>query len=56
MKLSAPKKNTFWIALVIAIIAVVASFVSIPVLTINAFWVLLIAFVLLLLGTFIKGF
>ena len=56
MKLNAPKQNTFWIAIIIAIIAVVVRWIiTIPFLTPYAFIILLIGFVLLALGTFVKG-
>lgn len=57
MRLSAPKQMTFWISLIIAIIGVVAEFVvTIPFLSTYTFIIMIIAFVLLGLGTFIKGF
>jgi hypothetical protein len=56
MKLSAPKKNTFWIAVVVAIVGVLATFVAIPVLSGFAFWLVVIAFVILLLGNVLRGF
>ncbi|MBN1894707.1 hypothetical protein JW906_09435 [bacterium] len=55
MKLSAPKQNTWWIALIVAVVGIVARFVAIPVLTTWSFWIVVIAFVLLLLSTFVKG-
>lgn len=54
-KLSAPKKETFWIAVVIAIVGVIAALVVIPVLSPLAFWIVVVAFVLLALGTLVKG-
>ena len=56
MKLSAPKKVVFWIAVVIAVIALlsVLGVFTIPVL--GAAWTALIAFVLLMLGNVLKGF
>ena len=57
MKLSAPKKLTFLVSLIIAIIAVVVNFlVTIPFLTVNAFILLIIAFVILAAGNYLKGF
>ena len=53
MNLSAPKGITFWIALILAIIALVAFFV--PFIPVPAFWVLLVAFIVLMLGNLIKG-
>ena len=55
MRLNAPKKITWWISLIIAIIAVLATFITIPFVTVNAFWVLLVGFLLVWLATFVKG-
>jgi len=55
MRLNAPKKITWWISLIIAIIAVLVTFITVPFLSVNAFWVLLIAFLLVWLGSFVKG-
>ena len=54
-KLSAPKKATFWIAVIIAIVGVISALVVIPVLSPLAFWIVVIAFVLLALGNLVKG-
>ena len=56
MKFSAPKQATWLLALLVAIVGVVAHFVAIPGLSQYDFWVVLIAFVLLFLGTILKGF
>ncbi|MCJ7717516.1 MAG: hypothetical protein MUO54_13485 [Anaerolineales bacterium] len=56
MRLSAPKKNTWWVAVVIGVVGVVAKFVAIPVLSGFAFWLVVIAFVILALATYLKGF
>ena len=56
MKLSAPKQITWWIATVIAVIVIVAHWiVNISVVSAASFVILLIAFVVLWLGTFVKG-
>jgi hypothetical protein len=54
MKLSAPKLNTFWIAMVLAILALLGQ-IAIAALAPYAFWILLVAFALLALGTFVSG-
>jgi len=54
MKLSAPKLVTFWIAVILAIIALLGQ-LAIAALAPYAFWILLVAFVLLALGTFVSG-
>lgn len=55
MKFNAPKKVTWWIALIIGVVGIIAELVTIPVLTPIAFWLVAIGFVLLLLATCIKG-
>ena len=55
MKLSAPKKNTWIVAVVIGVVGIIAKFVAIPFLSVYAFWLVVIAFVLLALATYLKG-
>ena len=55
MKLSAPKQITFWIAVVIAVVGVIAKLVSIPVISGFPGWLLLVAFVVLAAGNLIEG-
>jgi hypothetical protein len=47
MQLSAPKQITFWIAVALAVVGVIATFVTIPVLSGFAFWLVVIGFVVL---------
>ncbi|HSB65362.1 MAG TPA: hypothetical protein VLD65_02220 [Anaerolineales bacterium] len=54
MRLTPPKRYTFWIAVVLAIIALLGQ-VAIAALAPFAFWILLIAFVLLVLGLTLPG-
>jgi hypothetical protein len=56
MRLNAPKKATWWISLILAILGVLGALIAIPVLTPLAFWLVLVAFILLLLGSSVKGF
>ena len=56
MKLNAPKKNIFIVSVILAALAVVATFVAIPFVTVNAFWFLVVGYVLLMLGNILKGF
>lgn len=56
MKLSAPKQVTWWVAVIIALLGLLSSFVSIPVLSSIAIWVVFIGFVILALGTILSGF
>ena len=55
MDLNEPKVITFWIAVVVAVIALIAFIVTIPVLSGIAFWLMLIAFVILAAGNLLKG-
>jgi hypothetical protein len=54
VKLSAPKQVTWWIALVVGVVGVLAHLVTIPVLSGFAFWLVVVAFALLVVATFIK--
>ena len=57
MKLNAPKKITWMISLIIAIIAAVAHWLfDLGFLTQYSFLFLFIAYLILWLGTFLKGF
>ena len=55
MNLSAPSQAVFWIAVVIAVLAIVSTFVVIPLVSQYAFWVAILAFVVLAGGTLMKG-
>lgn len=55
MKLSAPKKLTFIIALVVGVLGIVANFVAIPVISPLAFWMVVVGFLLLVIGTYFDG-
>ncbi len=55
MRLNAPKKNVWWIALLLTILGIIGHLVTLPVLTMLSFWLLLAGYVLLCLGTIIKG-
>jgi len=56
MKLTAPKQITFLISLIIAVIAVLVQWTGIlSFIPIGSFIILLIGFVLLALGTYVKG-
>ena len=55
MKLNAPQKFTWWLALIVGAVGVVAGLVTIPVLSGLAFWLVTGAFVLLILATALKG-
>ncbi|MCI0476252.1 MAG: hypothetical protein L0Y55_08395 [Anaerolineales bacterium] len=56
MKLSAPKQVTFWVAVVVAVLGLIANFVpSLPVLGGLGFWLLLLGFVILVVGNVLEG-
>jgi hypothetical protein len=52
MKLSAPQQVTWWVALVVGVVGIIAGLVTIPVLSGFAFWLVVLAFVILLLATY----
>ena len=56
MKLSAPKTVVWWIATILGFLGIIGKFVVVPFITVNSWWLVAIAFVLLFLGTFLKGF
>ena len=56
MRLNAPKKIVWLISLIIAVLAIISTFVVIPFVTVNAFWVMGVAWLLLFLATFLKGY
>ena len=55
MKFSAPKQVTWWIAVVIGVLGILASLVTIPVLSGFAFWLVVIGFALLAVATVVEG-
>jgi threonine/homoserine/homoserine lactone efflux protein len=55
MKLSAPKVITFWIAVVLALLGLLAVVFSIATLLSYAFWFVVVGFIVLALGNLIKG-
>lgn len=55
MDLSAPKRMTWWVAVIVGAVGVLSYLVTIPVLSDFAFWLVTIAFVLLVLATALKS-
>jgi hypothetical protein len=55
IKLTPPKAITFWIAVVLGLLAFLSGLVAIPFISANAFWVLFVAWALLILGLLVKG-
>jgi hypothetical protein len=53
--LNAPSRVTFLISLALAIIALLGTLVVIPVVTQYAFWLAILAYVVLALGTIVRG-
>ena len=54
MNLSEPKQITFWIAVVVAVIGLLAQLITIPVLSGLAFWLVVIGFIILAAGNLMK--
>jgi len=55
MRLSAPKRTTWWIAVIVGVIGAIGLFVSLPVVGANAKYLVLFGFALLALATYLKG-
>lgn len=55
LKLSEPKVVTFWIAVILAVLGVLASQGMLSGLSSYAFWLVVAGFVLLALGNLMKG-
>jgi hypothetical protein len=55
MRFNPPKKVTFWITVILAVVGLVASFVSIPVLSGIAFWLVVAAYAILAISLLVKG-
>ena len=55
MRLSAPKKITWWIAVLVGVIGAIGLFVRLPVVGTNAKYLVLFGFSLLALATYLKG-
>ncbi|NPA31704.1 MAG: hypothetical protein GXO37_06890 [Chloroflexi bacterium] len=55
MQLNAPQKLTWWIAVILGVLGILAHFVALPVLSGLSFWLVTLAFLLLALATYYKG-
>lgn len=55
MKLNAPKKIVWTVALIVGLIGIVANLVAIPFISGISFWLLAIGWLLLVLSTVLKG-
>lgn len=56
MKRSAPTYPVWLISLILAALGVIGSFIAIPFVSAYAFWLVVVGYVLLFLGTILKGF
>ena len=56
MKLTPPKQITFWISVVLGLLGLIATFVSIPVVSGLPFWFVFVGLVLLVAGLLVKDF
>ncbi len=55
MNISAPKQVTFWVAVIIAALGLIANLVTVPVLSGFAFWLVVLGFIILALGNLLEG-
>ncbi len=55
MKLSKPKVITWWIAVILGVLGILAHVLPIPALVAYDFWMVAVGFALLVLGTAFKG-
>jgi len=56
MRLNAPKKMTWTVAVILGAVGLLGYFVPLSFLTLYAFWFVFAGFALLALGSFLKGF
>jgi hypothetical protein len=55
MNLSPPTTAVFIISVIVAVLAVIGTFVAIPVISAHAFWVAIIAYIILAVGNVFRG-
>lgn len=55
MNLNAPTQIVFLISLVLAVLALLSAFITLPVVSGNALWVALVAYAVLAFGNLMKG-
>jgi hypothetical protein len=55
MNLSPPTTAVFIISVVLAVLAIIGTFVAIPVISANAFWIAIIAYIILAVGNLFRG-
>jgi heme/copper-type cytochrome/quinol oxidase subunit 1 len=54
MPLHTPSAWTFWLSVVLVVLAIIATFVSIPYISMYAFWVAVLGYVILAIGCIFK--
>lgn len=55
MNLSPPTTAVFIISAILAVLAIIGTFVALPVISANAFWVAIVAYVILAVGNVFRG-
>ena len=53
-KMHTPSSWTFWLSVILVVLAIVATFVRIPVISQYAFWVAVLGYVVLVFGCLVK--
>jgi hypothetical protein len=56
MKLNAPTQGLWLIAVILGVLGILGRFVAIAYVSANSFWLVAISFVVLVVGTMMKGF
>jgi hypothetical protein len=49
-----PSEWTFWLSVVLVVLAVISTFVHIPYITMYAFWIAVVGFIVLVIGCTVK--
>jgi hypothetical protein len=55
MNLSPPTTAVFIVSVVLAVLAIIGTFVAIPFISSNAFWVAIVAYIILACGNLFRG-
>ena len=55
MRLSAPQRVTWWVAVIVGVIGLLMGLGALSVAGISAFWVMVIAWLILVFATLLKG-
>jgi heme/copper-type cytochrome/quinol oxidase subunit 1 len=54
MDMHTPSAWTFWLSVILVVLAIVSTFVSIPFVSMYAFWVAVVGYVILVIGCLFK--